>query len=536
MSKAIPGLTRDPHWLLRVASSRSASGGSRHCSRSPTATRGPAGRSKRAASPRLPRWSSPASYEPARDNPDPPKDLAESPALVGGPNWLALSLEVDGRRLSLEEGEILAHERILDLRQALVVRRWQHRDGAGRVKRVVTVRWAPSTDRHALCQRAWVVPENYGGRMRLTATLDGPLAGAMEVMAPSREGALLEGRTRSSGVRIAAAQAAAFKAARDGARVTRDVARGPATVREWWEWDGEPGREYALERVVTLSTSRETPDPVSRAVHHASRVSRAGTTSLVEDHRRWWAERWRDADVEIRGDAAIERALRVGLYHLIAAANPEDERVSIGARSLTGPAYHGHVFWDTEIYALPFFVFTWPEVARALLMYRYWTLDAARAKSGTAGTPRRALCVGVRRDRPRGDALECPGPDRHRDPWAPHRGGCGVRRPQYWRATGDDDFPRARGCRDRAGDGDVLGEPRRAGGRRALHVRGVVGPDKYHDAVDDSAYTNAMARWNLEFLLQAARWLREHDRARWGQISRRLELSDEAFGRWRDVA
>ena len=60
------------------------------------------------------------------------------------------------------------------------------------------------------------------------------------------------------------------------------------------------------------------------------------------------------AEVRIVGDEQAQRALRFATYHLIAAVNPTDEHVSIGARGLTGEAYRGHVFWDTEIYMLPF--------------------------------------------------------------------------------------------------------------------------------------------------------------------------------------
>ena len=77
--------------------------------------------------------------------------------------------------------------------------------------------------------------------------------------------------------------------------------------------------------------------------------------------------------------------MRFAVYHLNSAANPADERVSIGARGLTGDDYHGHVFWDTEIYLLPFYIFTWPEAARALLMYRFRTIDGARQKAAQMG-------------------------------------------------------------------------------------------------------------------------------------------------------
>jgi trehalose/maltose hydrolase-like predicted phosphorylase len=85
--------------------------------------------------------------------------------------------------------------------------------------------------------------------------------------------------------------------------------------------------------------------------------------------------------VLIEGDDESQQAVRFAVYHLTSAANPDDERVSVGARGLTGDAYFGHVFWDTEIYLLPFYTAVWPEAARAMLMYRFHTLAGARAKA-----------------------------------------------------------------------------------------------------------------------------------------------------------
>ena len=121
---------------------------------------------------------------------------------------------------------------------------------------------------------------------------------------------------------------------------------------------------------------------------------RAGRTRPSEaDRLAWRARRARGclgatlaiSDIEIKGDDTAQRALRFAIYHLNSAANPADERVSIGARALTGDSYLGHVFWDTEIYLLPFYIATWPEAARALLMYRYHTLPGARAKAARMG-------------------------------------------------------------------------------------------------------------------------------------------------------
>ncbi len=79
------------------------------------------------------------------------------------------------------------------------------------------------------------------------------------------------------------------------------------------------------------------------------------------------------------------RAVRFNLYQLLIAANESDLRVNIGANALSGERYRGHAFWDTEVFMLPFFIYTQAEAARALLLYRYHTLDGARQNARDGG-------------------------------------------------------------------------------------------------------------------------------------------------------
>src|SRR5204862_4505357 len=109
------------------------------------------------------------------------------------------------------------------------------------------------------------------------------------------------------------------------------------------------------------------------------------TGPALQAHVAAWESHWRDAWIEIDGDPCAERSLRFGVYHLVGTANPEDGRVSVGARALTGDAYKGHVFWETEIYVLPFHSLTNPPAARSLLLYRYHTLDPARQRARAMG-------------------------------------------------------------------------------------------------------------------------------------------------------
>ena len=156
-------------------------------------------------------------------------------------------------------------------------------------------------------------------------------------------------------------------------------------------FSGGASRRRRAGATPCASSSRCSPGataatPAARAVEKlqaGGRVRRGRT--LLERSARAWAARWATADVEIAGDAETQRRHRFAIYHLIGCANPEDEYASPGARSLTGERYKGHVFWDTEIFVLPFFVYTHPPTARALLMYRYHTLAAARDKAGAMG-------------------------------------------------------------------------------------------------------------------------------------------------------
>jgi trehalose/maltose hydrolase-like predicted phosphorylase len=244
----------------------------------------------------------------------------------------------------------------------------------------------------------------------------------------------------------------------------------------------------------------------------------------------------------VDGDEAAQKALRFAIYHMNSAANPDDEHVSIGARGLTGDGYSGHVFWDTDIFLLPFYIFTWPEAARAMLMYRYHTLPPARAKAARLGF-RGALYAWESTDT--GEETTPTfviGPD---GAIVPVR--CGTDEQhisadvayavwQYWQATGDAKFLLDAGA-------EILLETARFWASRVVleaderyHIRGVIGPDEYHEDVDDNAYTNVMAQWNLERGVEVAALLERRWPEHWTSIADRLQLDPDETAEWQTLA
>jgi trehalose/maltose hydrolase-like predicted phosphorylase len=298
-----------------------------------------------------------------------------------------------------------------------------------------------------------------------------------------------------------------------------------------------------MQRLLAVGRSANRhDDPAGPAQEALGQARRLGWRAVLDSHEAAWVARWRCSDVEVTGDDAAQRALRFATYHLNSAANPDDERVSIGARALTGDSYLGHVFWDTEIYLLPFYTLTWPEAARALLMYRYHTLDGARAKAARMGWH------GALYAWESADTGEETTPDQimGRD-GRPVDVLCGRQEQHisadvasavwhYWRATGDAAFLCEAGA-------EIMLETARFWASRAqaeadglCHIRGVIGPDEYHETVDDNAYTNVMARWNIRRALDVAALLRARWPECWTRLAARLDLDDAALARWRTVA
>lgn len=464
------------------------------------------------------------------------KGGALGPTFAVLPDWLQVEVTVEDQRLSLEAGRTLEHRRLLDLRQGILWRDWRQQDPSGRITRLCFFELASLADRHLLVQSIAVAAENYAGKISLATRLTPFHLGPADKAGFDRAGALM--RVSETEVSVAAASELHVPASSMAMR-QHDTTKAN---RERWSWELGLGERLRLDRIVTVFTSRDVVSPARAASDHLESVHARGFSALVQAHVDAWRRRWEAAEIQIVGDDKAQRALRFATYHLVGAANPVDEHVSIGARGLTGEAYRGHVFWDTEIYMLPFYVLTDPPAARSLLMYRYNTLEAARRRAKAYGyngalyawesadtgddvTPRTAVApdgrlVAIRT----GEREQHISADIAYAVW------------QYWRATGDDAFMVAAGA-------EILVETARFWASRAefdhdarAHIRQVIGPDEYHELVDDNAYTNAMAKFNLERAADVVATLEREQHSDWQPVSQRLGLTDKERLSWQVLA
>jgi kojibiose phosphorylase len=459
------------------------------------------------------------------------------PRLAVLPRWLRIDVTVEEERLSLEAGRVLAHQRLLDLRQG-VLSQWRQLDPSGRITRLTYVQLASLADRHVLLQSVAVTAENYAGRISLTARLCSSDAAGTDIEeVVAEDGALL---MRVAGKEIGLAAASEVQPLTASSLTRHET--GSDGREERWSWEATLGETLQLDRIFGVFTTRDVANPGKAARDHLSSMRAAGFRTAAAAHVDAWRHRWLEAEVRVVGDEGAQRALRFATYHLIATANPADEHVSVGARGLTGEAYRGHVFWDTEIYMLPFYVFTDPPSARALLMYRYHTLEAARRKakehgyvgalypwesadSGDETTPRSAVM-------PDGRVIAIYTGEREQHISADIAYAVW----QYWQATGDNAFMLEAGA-------EILVETARFWATRAqiepdgrAHIRQVIGPDEYHELVDDNAYTNAIAAFNLERAADAVDIFNREQSADWQRLLARLGLTEHEPKSWRTRA
>ncbi|NBB71714.1 MAG: glycoside hydrolase family 65 protein [Alphaproteobacteria bacterium] len=466
---------------------------------------------------------------------DTPNTIPPVPALVPGPDWLRVQLAMDGQPVMLRTGELLHHRRTLDLERGLLVTRWHHRDPDGRTIRLRALRLVSLAERALGLQVIELTVDGRPCEITLEALLESAGSG-LEPMRLEPDVALW--RTALSGKTVAVAH---------DARVRRDHTEvAPASIeplRRRWAWRLVPGEPAIFTRLVALARGEvETADATAaRARAALDRRRTQPWRGVLEAHAAAWGARWEASDVRIDGDEAAERALRFAVYQLNSAADPDDDTVSIGARALTGDAYLGHVFWDTEIYLLPFYTLTWPEAARALLMYRFHTLDGARRKAARLGYEG-ALYAWESAET--GDEAT---PEEIVDPAGRSlKILCGLEEQhisadvayavwKYWEATGDDGFMEEAGA-------EIVLETARFWASRAVreddgrfHIRRVIGPDEYHETIDDNAYTNVMAAWNLARGVEVADWLATHRPRTRRRLERALGLGRAELAEWRAV-
>lgn len=295
--------------------------------------------------------------------------------------------------------------------------------------------------------------------------------------------------------------------------------------------DAKLGVPIQLTKFAAYHSSRGVAprELVDRAERVLSRATAAGFDQIASQQRESLDLFWEASDVEVEGDDAVQQAVRWNLFQLHQ-ATARAEGSGVPAKGLSGHGYEGHYFWDIEIFVLPFLCYTDPRIAKNLLRFRHSMLDAARARA---------------RELNEDGALF---------PW---RTISGDEASAYYQAgtaqyhlNADIAYALKRYV-DVSGDVEALSEfgaellvetARMWTGlgffdqHERFHLYTVTGPDEYTTVVNDNAFTNLMARLNLNYAATVLDELRERDPQCRRGLASDIALRDDEPLTWRRIA
>ncbi|MFD9123328.1 glycoside hydrolase family 65 protein [Kitasatospora sp. NPDC059571] len=488
-----------------------------------------------------------------------PGGTVENEDLVNCPNWLPLTFRAEGG--AWWHGPAEDEELVLDLRRGVLTRRGTAVDPDGRRTGIVQRRLASQDQPHLLALETTLTPENWDGRLEVRSALDGTVANtgvaryrhlAARHLLPVGQGADADGilwlvvRCAGSPLHIAMAARTRLRG-RDGPLAAdRREDLGDGRPEQVLAVDAARGVPVTVEKTVAVHTGRDRAigDPLTASRRLARRAG--SFDALAHRHAARWAALWRRMRIE--ADFGGAAAVNLDLFHLLQTYSEHSADLDVGvpARGLHGEAYRGHVFWD-ELFVLHLLNLRFPELARAVLGYRHRRLDAARHAARQAGL-RGAMYPWQSASDGREESQQ-----RHLNPlsgrWLPdhshlqrHVGSAVAYNVwQHYQATGDVEFLASTGA-------EMLLEIARFWAslarwdpaRERYSIRGVVGPDEYHDAypwsdrpgLDDNAYTNVLASWVLARALDTLDLLPPPRR---DELADRLALDAAETDAWQEI-
>lgn len=469
--------------------------------------------------------------------------------LVNVPDWAKLKVYVQCAPIGVESGA-QDYLRVLDLRHGLLASRYIARDSEGGRIQVETLKLLSRAHPQCGLIRLYLTPLDQDTLFEMENIIDGTVTNFMdyprfrtrhfEITAngSGKQGVYLEAVTRDFRLPLGVG------ACVEGEGIQHRTLKPYGEVGcEFFDVHQKKGCTLQINQYAAVATGRDAEGVRWRVDRLLEEMTTRGADAEIQAHITAYERLWEMADLEIQGDDRLQKALRFNIFHLMSTPSPTDDRVNIGAKLMHGEEYGGHAFWDTELFCLPFFTWVFPQTARNLVRYRGHLLDAARKNARDSGY-RGAKFPWESADT--GDE-ECPA-------WTVEYDGtcyrCYVADYEhhvtaavayglydYALVTGDEPLMAEFGL-------ELLLETARFWVSRMVwndekkryEILQVTGPDEWHEPVDNNAYTNRMAKWNIETALSALARMQAKNPDLAQSILRRIRLTDAEMAAWRRQA
>jgi len=476
-----------------------------------------------------------------------PGEVAE---LANLPDWLGVTLHINGEPLTLEKGRILRYLRYVNLQHGELRRIVEWETLRGEQVRLVFTRFVSLHNLHLAGLSVQIVPLNCPLQLDITSGLNGQMtnSGVQHLIEgdtrvfPQTQRYYMTAATQESNIDIAIA--AQHRFVLNGNSLLPNerfhVARRQLLLTSTWKLESEDS--LVFEKIIDVWTSRDNEfharavnkvEVIQAALDDLERDGESGYAELFAQSQAFWQQQWAAMGIALDGPDFDQFAIRFAQFHLRQMTPMHDNRVSIGAKGLSGEGYKGHVFWDTDIFMFPFLLYSFPEAARKMIEYRYNTLNGARRNAeahgyqgalyawestltGEEATPK-WWGIDLLRGTPNrvwGSELKLHiTADVIYALW------------QYAQAASNDELMVQAGY-------EMLFETANFWVSRLewnqIHghyeLTDVMGPDEYGEHVNNNAYTNYLAHWHLRWAVECAQWLKGRHPEIWQSLNERLDL------------
>lgn len=466
--------------------------------------------------------------------------------MVNSVDWLYTRICADGERLDLNTSRIRDFRRTLDLRSGLLTRSFTWITGQGNELEVEFQRLISMECNTMAVQKIILTAKGCAQRIKVTAGLDfnmmhhavGKNMWECDSYAHSEQGGEeylgLLGKTQTTGQSVYST--CLIKA--EGAD-SRQYAETEKRVSFVYDIDLQPDEKRSITKKICNLVYKEKEGTARQYGRKQFLEDCAGAKeilkriefgAILENNCSWWNEVWEKADISIEGDEWNQQGIRFCIFQMFQTYHGAVEGTNIGAKGLTGEAYNGNAFWDTETYCLPFFLFHDRRAARNLLLFRYLTLPEAKERAKSLD------CKGAFYPVATISGKECCNLWQHASLQMQASTAVAYAVWFYEKMTGDMEFLIKYGL-------EMLTEICRMLATRGAYTEngekygfyGVMGPDEFQMMVNNNFYTNGMAKFTFAYTLQACRTIKEEYPAEFEAIKKKLELTEAECQQWHDM-
>lgn len=471
----------------------------------------------------------------------------ESQSLLNLPNAKIIKLFIEDEEFSMLTGEIEDYKRVLNMKEGRITRDLICVSPKGKKIKISISRFVSFNNKNLMEIRYKVTPLNFSGNLKFISAINvnvenhtrktnplvdyGPFGKrlANDYIDSIRDELYYEGTTLNSELSIACG--AVNKISSEN--FIRKNFKNYELCGVSYEFYAKENEEIILDKFIAYSTSLDMNEEKLHGFIKAilSEAKEKGYIEAEREQKEYVEEFWRTADVIIEGDNALQQGIRFNLFHLMQSAG-RDGKTGMGAKGLSGEGYEGHYFWDTEMYVLPVFVYTKPDLAKKLLDYRYFTLDKARERARVLGHDKGALYPWRTINGEEASTYFPLGT-------AQYHINADIAYAFKLYVDVNDDFDY---LKDKAAEvlcetarvwADVGSFSQYVGDKYCICA--VTGPDEYNAIVDNNFYTNLMARENLRDAIWALNKIKEKDKLAYDNLVKKIDLKAEEIEYWKKI-